>query len=194
VIGTLAASSDADVLGSYHASHNCVMTAADNLLAECELIARQAAEAEGLELAWCELVGGSGSRIFRVFIERKDGEVGLADCERVTKRLGLAMDVADPIDSAYTLEVSSPGLDRRLHDEKDYVRFTGKLARLKTRHAIDGRKRFVGRLAGVAEGAVLLDERGKQERTIPIPLSEIESGRLEVELDPPGGTRPRTLG
>lgn len=167
------------------------MTTADSLLVELELIARRSAEAEGLELAWCELKGGAGSRIFRVFIERKDGEVGLADCERVSKRLGVALDVEDPIDSAYTLEVSSPGLDRPLHDQRDYERFTGKLARLKTRHAIDGHKRFMGRLAGVSEGAVLLDDQG---RTTRIPLPEIESGRLEVELDPPGGERSRKRG
>ena len=115
MIGTLAASPDADFLDSRRALHNFAMTTADRLLAELEVIARRAAEAEGLDVAWCELKGGAGPRVFRVFIEREDGEVGLADCERVSKSLGLALDVEDPIDSAYTLEVSSPGLDRPLH-------------------------------------------------------------------------------
>lgn len=163
-------------------------TTGDKLLARLEGFARDAAEAEGVDVAWCELKGSEGSRVFRVFIEKADGDVGLADCERVTKRLSLVLDVEDPIDSAYTLEVSSPGLDRPLHGERDYQRFTGRLARLKTREAIDGRKRFVGRLGGVSEGFLAIeDERG----TARIPLSVIESGRLEVELDLPRRARSR---
>jgi ribosome maturation factor RimP len=188
VIGTLAASSDVDFSAPLCALDSSVMTTSEKLLAVLEGIARRSAEAEGLSVAWCELKGGVDSRIFRVFIEREDGEVGLSDCERISKRLGLAMDVEDPIDSAYTLEVSSPGLDRPLHNEKDYQRFTGKLARLKTRHPIDGRKRFTGRIAGVVDGSVALDEDGV---TINVPLSAVESGRLEVEIDPPGGASTR---
>lgn len=156
----------------------------DNLLAELEGLARSAASAEGVDVAWCELNGKEGCRVFRVFIERTDdGDVGLAECERVSRRLGVVLDVEDPIDAAYTLEVSSPGLDRPLHDERDYERFSRKLARVKTNRAVDGRKRFVGRIAGVSEGFLLLDEEGGTAR---IPLSVVESGRLEVELDPPG--------
>jgi ribosome maturation factor RimP len=163
------------------------MTAADTLLAELESLARQSTDAEGLNVAWCELKGGPSSRIFRVFIEREGGEVGLADCERISKRLGLLMDVEDPIHSAYTLEVSSPGLDRPLHDASDYERFTGRLARLKTRHPLEGRKRFVGRLAGISDGSVVIDEDGLIRN---IPLSTIESGRLEVEVDTPSAPSP----
>lgn len=166
------------------------MTTSNKLLAELDGLARRSAQAEGVDVAWCELKGGPGSRIFRVFIERDDGNVDLGDCERVSKRLGLLLDVEDPIDSAYTLEVSTPGLDRPLRDANDYERFAGRLAVVKTRQALEGRKRFVGRLAGIRDGSVLLDEDG---HTVAIPLSEIESGRLEVELDPTGdaGTRKR---
>lgn len=152
----------------------------DHLLREIEGLARTAASADGVDVAWCELKGSLGSRVLRVFIERVDGDIGLADCERVSKRLSLVLDVEDPIESAYTLEVSSPGLDRPLHDERDYLRFTGKLARVKTNRAVDGRKRFAGRLAGIAEGILSLDEESGTAR---IPWALIESGRLEVELD-----------
>ncbi len=154
-----------------------------NLLRELEGLARSAASAEGVDVAWCELKGKHGSRVLRVFIERTDGDVGLSECERVSKRLGVVLDVEDPIDSAYTLEVSTPGLDRPLHDERDYLRFTGKLARVKTNRAVDGRKRFVVRLSGISGGFLSLDEEGATAR---IPWSVVESGRLEVELDPPG--------
>ena len=153
----------------------------DDLLRELEGLARSAASAEGVDVAWCELKGKQGSRVMRVFIERTVGNVGLDDCERVSKRLGVVLDVEDPIDSAYTLEVSTPGLDRALHSERDYQRFEGKLARVKTKRAVDGRKRFVGRIAGISEGFLSLDEEDGMAR---IPLSVVESGRLEVELDP----------
>lgn len=154
---------------------------ADSLLPTLESLARRAAEAEGLEVAWVELKRQGGSWVFRVFIEREEGAVGLADCERAGDRLGLLLDVEDPIESSYTLEVSTPGLDRPLHGEKDYERFAGRLVRLKTKAPVAGRKRFVGRLQGVRSGTVLLEEKDSGE--IAIPWSAIESGRLEVELD-----------
>ena len=100
------------------------------------------------------------------------------------------MDVEDPIEPSYTLEVSSPGLDRPLWTEKDYQRFTGRLARIKTREPLDGKRQFRGRLAGVKGDAVILEN--KQERKS-IPFPAIESARLEVELfsPPPGKLKPR---
>jgi len=160
------------------------MMYADSLLSTLEPIAARAAEAEGVRVAWVELKRLGGSWVFRVFIEREEGDVGLSDCERVGQRLGLLLDVEDPIEAAYTLEVSTPGLDRPLHDERDYRRFAGRLARITTRRAAAGRRRFAGRLAGVEEGAVLLDEPSGARRRLP--LEEIEKGRLEVEIDAPG--------
>ena len=185
MIGTLAASLNVDPLTQ------TPMTTADNLLEELKTLARSAAAAEGVDVAWCELKGSEGSRIFRVFIERVDGDVGLADCERVTKRLSLVLDVEDPIESAYTLEVSTPGLDRPLHDAADYERFTGKLARVKTREAVDGRKRFDGRLAGVSDGFLTITEQDGEGEEIRIPLSVIDSGRLEIDIDLPNRARSR---
>ena len=167
------------------------MADSDPLLAELEMLAQRAAVAEGVDIAWCELKGGSGARIFRVFIERKDGDVGLSDCERVSRRLSVILDVEDPIESSYTLEVSTPGLDRPLHVLGDYERFQGKLARVKTRQPVDGRKRFVARLAGVSGDVVRLDEDG---RILEVPMSLIDSGRLELELGPPGRRRSRRSG
>jgi ribosome maturation factor RimP len=159
------------------------MMYADDLLPRLEPLARRAAESEGLQLEWLELKRQGGSWVFRVFIDRAEGSVGLSDCERVGDRLGLLLDIEDPIDSAYTLEVSTPGLDRPLHGEKDYLRFEGRLARLKTRELVSGRRHFSGRLAGVRDGAVLLEDR--ESGTVSIPLSAIAGGRLEVEIGSP---------
>jgi len=161
----------------------------DGLLAELRELAQRAAEPLGLEVAWVELKRHGGSTLFRVFIDRESG-VGLQDCRQVSERLGVLLDVEDPIEPSYTLEVSSPGLDRPLWTEKDYQRFTGRLARIKTREPLDGKRQFRGRLAGVKGDAVILEN--KQERKS-ISFPAIESARLEVELfsPPPGKLKPR---
>jgi ribosome maturation factor RimP len=149
----------------------------ESLLARLTDLACRAAEPLGLQVAWVEWKRRGGSGLFRVFIDREEG-VGLQDCQAVSERLSVLLDVEDPIESSYTLEVSSPGLDRPLWDRKDFERFTGRLARITTREQLDGRRRFLGRLAGVEGDAVLLDQKGEQ-RSIPLPV--IESARLEVE-------------
>ena len=75
--------------------------------------------------------------------------MGLEECERVNERLSVLLDVEDPIESSYTLEISTPGLDRQLWTMRDYERFTGRVAKIKTREQLDGKNRFRGRLAGV---------------------------------------------
>jgi ribosome maturation factor RimP len=155
-------------------------TMTDALFETLQSLARRAAEAEGLQVAWIELKRHGGSQVFRVFIEREDAGASIADCERLTHRLGLLLDVEDPIDSAYVLEVSTPGLDRPLRNEKDYERFQGRLARIKTKAPIDGRRRFLGRLGAVLSGAVLIDDEEVGE--VSVPLSDVESARLEVEF------------
>lgn len=156
------------------------MMYADALLPTLETLARRAAEAEGLSLGWVELKRQGSTWVLRVFIDSEDRGVGLLDCERVSERLGVLLDVEDPIDSSYTLEVSTPGLDRPLRGERDYQRFAGRLVRIQTKEVLDGRRRFLGRLGGIAEGGVeLLTVEGK---TIRIPLRAIEKARLEVEL------------
>ena len=151
---------------------------ADGLLVRLRGLAQRAAEPFGLEVAWVELKRHGGSILFRVFIDQESG-VRLVDCERVTERLGVLLDVEDPIESSYTLEVSSPGLDRPLWSKKDYERFTGRLARIKTRQQLDGKRHFRGRLAGVEGDIVILENKHGIKR---IPLPAIESARLEVEL------------
>jgi len=159
----------------------------DSLLVRLERLAQRAAEPFGLDVAWVELKRHGGSTLFRVFIDQEAG-VGLQDCQQVSERLGVILDVEDPIESSYTLEVSSPGLDRPLWSKKDYQRFTGRLARVKTREPLQGRRHFRGRLAGVEEDRVVLENR---EGRVSIPFAVIESGRLEVELLTPSIEKPK---
>lgn len=115
--------------------------------------------------------------------------IGVADCQRVSHDLSALLDVEldggtqdlGPLalGQGYTLEVSSPGLDRPLRHEADYRRFTGRLAKIVTTTPIDGQSAFAGRLAGVDAGVVRLTEGRKEHR---IPVAGIKRGRLEVEM------------
>jgi ribosome maturation factor RimP len=156
------------------------------VLPQVEALARKCASAHGLDVAWVELKRERGGWLLRVFLDREEGSIGLEDCQVVSERLSLLLDVEDPIDGSYTLEVSSPGLDRPLWRERDYRRFAGRKARLTTKEPVEGRRRFSGRLLGVEGEQVVLEQDGKRQA---IPLALLESGRLEVELGFSGGRK-----
>ena len=110
----------------------------------------------GLELADVVCVGQGSRSVIRVFIDKPEG-VTLDDCERAHKALGPALDVADPFPHAYTLEVSSPGLDRPFKRIQDYRRAVGKRVSLKLREPLAGQWRVVGTLTGVTDDSVTLN-------------------------------------
>lgn len=108
--------------------------------------------------------------------------IGIEDCQRVSQDLSALIDVDDSLTEGlaeFTLEVSSPGLDRPLRGEADYRRFAGRLAKIVTHDPVDGQTHFAGRLAGVDDGAVLIRE-GRRTHRVPIDL--ISRARLEVEF------------
>lgn len=109
--------------------------------------------------------------------------VGIEDCQRVSHDLSALLDVEDGLTAGlsggFTLEVSSPGLDRPLRGEPDYRRFVGRLAKLVTREPVEAQSHFAGRLAGVEDGMVLLNEGRRTHR---VPLALITRARLEVEF------------
>ena len=147
--------------------------------------ARPLAEAEGLELVGVEYLREPGGWVVRVYLD-KPGGITLDDCQRVSQQLGDLLDVEDPTDHAYTLEVSSPGLDRPLVSEADFARFAGRTVRLQTEAPVEGQRRFRGRLLGIAGGAVQLELEGA--RRVEIPHAAIQRARLVVEWE---GLRPR---
>jgi ribosome maturation factor RimP len=113
-----------------------------------------------------------------------DDSIGVADCQRVSQDLSALLDVEDELGElalaqGYTLEVSSPGLDRPLRHEADYRRFRGRLAKIVTNVPVDGQSAFAGRLAGVDNGFIVLHEGRKVHR---VPIARIKRGRLEVEF------------
>jgi ribosome maturation factor RimP len=108
--------------------------------------------------------------------ERKDGlDMSLDDCALLSRAVSAVLDVEDPIEGAYSLEVSSPGIDRPLTRPKDYERFAGFEAKLETRAPIDGRKRFKGKLLGLEAESVKIEVEGA---ALALPLEEIEKAKL----------------
>lgn len=128
----------------------------------------------------------AAGQVVRVFIDRlgpaatPEESVSIEDCEHVNREISTILDVEDQLTFAYTLEVSSPGLDRPLRDAGDYRRFAGRLAKVVVREAVDNQKAFEGRLRGVEHEAVLLESvPGRLHR---LPFRLITRGRLEVEF------------
>jgi len=144
-------------------------------------VAERVTSGRGYELADVELKRERGGTLVRLYVD-KEGGIGLEDLQAVSEEVSAILDAEDPVPTAYTLEVSSPGLDRPLKTEADYRRFLGRLARLSTYEPVEGRRHWTGRLASFEDGVVgvtLEKERGTLCR---IPLAKIAHGRLEVEF------------
>ena len=140
-------------------------------------LAEQVAEDLGVELFDLELLG-KGKLLLRVMID-KEGGVTLDDCERFSRSLEALLDVENPIPVPYTLEVSSPGLDRPLRDLKEFEKHIGKLARIITTDKIENQNLFIGRILDVNKDFVKLSFHGRE---LDIPSDKISKARLEVEL------------
>jgi ribosome maturation factor RimP len=116
----------------------------------------------------------------RVLVETPEQSIGIEDCQRVSQDLSAILDVEDPVDRHYTLEVSSPGLERALRHRLDYERFSGRLAKVVVREAVDGQMHFEGRLRGVDGDEIVLE--GSRQRLTRIRLDNVARGRLAVEF------------
>jgi ribosome maturation factor RimP len=152
-------------------------------------LVQQVVESQGYEIVEVEFKGAGKSSVLKIFIDKADG-VSHRDCELVSEQVGTVLDVEDLIPSSYTLEVSSPGLDRKLVKESDYTRFDGKLARIQTRIPLNQQKVFRGRLQGLHDGKVRMElQKGD---LLDIPLDVIHEARLEIdwaaELSRPTGS------
>ena len=142
-------------------------------------IARRVAESEGLELVEVEVKGGGPQRLVRISIDKPAG-VTHADCETVSQQVGTILDVEDAVPGGrYTLEVSSPGVERKLLKPGDYERFQGKKAKITLRDALSGRRTWEGTLAGLAEGRVTLETAPGS--SIQLPLDRIQKANLKFE-------------
>jgi ribosome maturation factor RimP len=163
-------------------------------LAELRAVAERVAGSYGLEVFDLQFRREGIGWVLRIFIDRPAPPDGLAagspdtsrdsvsieDCRRVSDDVGAILEVENLVDRAYTLEVSSPGLDRPLRNAADYRRFAGRLAKVVLNEALDGQRFYAGRLGGIEGDQVVLVERSGRVRRIP--LSVIARGRLDVEF------------
>jgi len=170
-----------------------VTTTREQVLDRVREAARRVALSHGLEIFDLQFRRESIGWVLRVMVDRPwqesqgpdtpEDAVGIGDCQKVAHDLSALLDVEDDLgaalEKAYTLEVSSPGLDRPLRGEDDYRRFVGRLAKIVTTTPVDGQTSFAGRLSGMEDGSVLLAEGRRTHR---VPLTTVKRARLDVEF------------
>ena len=143
-----------------------------------KIIERVAAR-EGLELVHWEMVGPRNNFVLRIYID-KPGGVNHGDCETVSNQVGTLLDVEDLIANRYTLEVSSPGIERGLYKRADYERFAGNRVKIKTFAPIGGQRNFRGLLVGISDDTVSIDTDSAGR--IEIPYEQIAKANIEYEF------------
>jgi len=133
-------------------------------------------EPDGIELVELEFKPGAARWILRLYIDTPQG-VTLDDCEQVSRQVSALLDVKDPIARPYCLEVSSPGINRVLRKEKDFIQFAGSPVRLRTRAKIEGRRNFQGTLKGMENAMIVIEVDGKLFQISP---DNLETARLDL--------------
>ena len=142
-----------------------------------ELI-RPPVEMLGYEFVGAELTDQGYGKILRIYIDKEDG-IDVEDCRSVSHQISGVLDVEDPISGNYSLEVSSPGLDRPLFDIEHFEKQCGKKVRVKMSSPFEGRRKFTGQLIGVNGELILIEEDGIDYQ---VPFNLIDSARLIVEF------------
>jgi len=145
---------------------------------QLEALIRPVVEGLGLELWGLEYRPQKHSALLRVFIDSEEG-VSLDDCSAVSEQLSALFDVEDPIPVAYTLEVSSPGLDRVLFEPVQYERYIGRRLKVRLKFPVDGRRRATGTLEAVEDEKIVVDVDGEP---FAVPFDAIDRARLVLEV------------
>jgi ribosome maturation factor RimP len=151
----------------------------EEIVARVRAVAERVAASEGMEVVDVELHGSGSRRLLRIYIDKPEG-ISHRDCEIVSEQLSAILDVEDLVPGgSYTLEVSSPGVERKLVRPRDYERFVGRKIRLVLREPVGERRYWEGVLAAFAEGIVTLEPRPGQR--LEVPLAQIERANLKFE-------------
>ena len=142
-------------------------------------IAERAGAREDIEVVDVQLLGGGRSRVLRIFIDKPQG-VTHADCEFISQHVGTVLDVEDLIPGgSYTLEVSSPGLERKLSKPREFERFTGQKVKIVLRQPVDSQRHWTGTLKAFEHGLVTLEPAPGKD--IQFPLEQVEKANLKFE-------------
>ncbi len=157
-----------------------LMSDPKRIINDVSLLAESLLPEFGVEMVDVEFHFERGRWILRVFID-KEGGVAVDDCASISRELGDLIEAENIIGSSYVLEVSSPGLNRPLKKEEDFIRSIGKMVKLKMSRPISKRRNFAGRLTNVNEGMISLTI--DENNLIELPLDEIDKARLKYEFD-----------
>ena len=142
-------------------------------------ITERVASRAGLEVVDVQLLGGGSSRVLRIYIDKPEG-VTHADCEFITHHVGTILDVEDVIPGArYTLEVSSPGVERKLTKPREFERFVGQKVKIVLRQPVENQRHWVGALLSFTEGIITLEP--SPGRSVQFPLEQVERANLKFE-------------
>jgi ribosome maturation factor RimP len=151
----------------------------DEIIRRVREIAERVAGPEGLEIVEVEFAGSGRNRVLRIFID-KPGGVTHADCEFISDHVGTILDVEDVVPGgSYNLEVSSPGLERKLTRPEDFVRFQGRKIKVLLREPVENRRHWEGVLAGFGEGSLTLE--AAPGRTVSFSLQQVQRANLKFE-------------
>jgi ribosome maturation factor RimP len=149
------------------------------IVARISAIAQRVGGSEGIEIVDVELLGAGRGRVLRITIDRPQG-VSHADCEFISQQVGTILDVEDVIPGdSYTLEVSSPGLERKLSKPEDFERFVGRKAKVVLREPVENQRHWEGKLAGVSQGIVALEPGAG--KIVHFPLAQVQKANLKFE-------------
>ncbi|PYT15909.1 MAG: ribosome maturation factor [Acidobacteria bacterium] len=147
--------------------------------AKVQAIAERVGSSESIEIVDVQLLGGGGSRIPRIFIDKPQGGTH-ADCEFISQQVGTILDVEDVVPGgSYTLEVSSPGLERKLSKPREFERFVGQKVKVVLRQPVENQRHWVGALKSFAEGIITLEP--SPGRSVQFPLDQVEKANLKFE-------------
>jgi ribosome maturation factor RimP len=151
----------------------------DTIVNQISEIAERVASSEGIEIVEAQVLGGGGARVVRIYIDKPEG-VSHSDCELISQQVGTILDVENVIPGArYTLEVSSPGLERKLSKPRDFERFLGSKIKVVLRDPVENQRRFEGVLTGFSEGIITLE--AATGKSMPIALDQVEKANLKFE-------------
>ena len=135
---------------------------------------------EGLELLATEMVGSGPKAVLRLVVDGPDG-VTLDQCSAVSRQASALLDVGDSIRHTYTLEVSSPGLDRKLYSPEDFTRFSGRRVKVKMQPSFREQRVVTGKLLGIDGGVVQVED--DDQRSVSLPLEQVFEARIDVNWD-----------
>jgi ribosome maturation factor RimP len=155
------------------------MASRDAIIEKVQEITERVAGDAGLEVVDVQMLGGGGSRLLRIFIDKPEG-VTHSDCEHISQHVGTILDIEDVIPGGkYTLEVSSPGLERKIARPREFERFVGKKVKVVLRQPVENQRTWVGALRNFAEGIITLEP--SPGKSIQFPLELVEKANLKFE-------------